>query len=133
MPKPEDLVALMPYALELGIEFQEAAPERAVGSLAWRPEICTGAGIMHGGAILSLADAVGAVCAFMNLPEGAGTTTIESKTNFLRAVRGGHIRATAEPLHVGRTVIVLQTRIEGDDGRPVAATMQTQAVLSVPG
>jgi 1,4-dihydroxy-2-naphthoyl-CoA hydrolase len=128
-PEPAALAQLMPYAVELGIEIQEASPERAAGSLAWSPELCTGGGVMHGGAILSLADSVGAICAFMNLPDGAGTTTIESKTNFLRAVRGGHIRATSEPLHVGRTVIVVQTRIEDDDERLVAQTTQTQAVL----
>ena len=130
VPEPSALARLMPFALHLGVEIDEAAPERAGGSLAWSPELCTAGGVMHGGAILSLADSVGAICAFMNLPEGAATTTIETKTNFFRAVRAGRIRATAEPLHVGRTVIVVLTRIEDDDERPVAQTTQTQAVLA---
>jgi uncharacterized protein (TIGR00369 family) len=88
---------------------------------------------MHGGAILSLSDSVGAICAFLNLPEGAATTTIETKTNFFRAVRGGQIRAIAEPLHVGRTVIVVQTRVEDEQQRLVAQTTQTQAVLTASG
>jgi len=130
IPEPAALAQLMPFAVELGIEIEQASPEGAAARLAWAPELCTGAGIMHGGAILSLADSVGAICAFLNLPEGAATTTIETKTNFFRAVRKGHIRATARPLHVGRTVIVVQTQVEDDDERPVAQTTQTQAVFS---
>ena len=84
---------------------------------------------MHGGVILSLADTLGAVCAFMNLPPGAGTTTIETKTNFFRAVRGGTVKGVAHPLHVGRTIIVVQTELSDDEDRAVAQTVQTQAVL----
>ena len=85
---------------------------------------------MHGGVLMALADTVGAWCAFLNLPEGAGTTTIESKTNFLRAVRGGTVQATARPLHVGRTVVVVDTEFRDDDERLVARVTQTQAVLN---
>jgi uncharacterized protein (TIGR00369 family) len=79
---------------------------------------------------MTLADSLGALCAFLNLPAGAATATIESKTNFFRAVRDGHAIAVARPLHVGRTTIVVQTDIRDDGGRRVAQVTQTQAVLS---
>lgn len=129
IPTASQLRELMPFALTLGIELEQPSAERAAGSLPWAPELCTAGGIMHGGAILSLADTLGAVCAFMNLPPGAATTTIETKTNFFRAVRGGSVRGLARPLHVGRTIIVVQTELSDDEGRAVAQTTQTQAVL----
>jgi 1,4-dihydroxy-2-naphthoyl-CoA hydrolase len=97
--------------------------------MEWREEICTLCGVVHGGALMTLADTVGAACAFLNLPSGASTATIESKTNLLRAVRGGHVEATATPVHVGRTRIVVQTDVRDDQGRRVALCTQTQAVL----
>ena len=130
IPTAEQLRELMPFALTLGIELEQPTPEGAAGSLAWAPGLCTAGGVMHGGAILSLADTLGAVCAFMNLPEGAATTTIETKTNFFRAVRGGTVKGVARPLHVGRTIIVVQTELSDGDGRAVAQTVQTQAVLT---
>jgi len=133
VPTAAQLQELMPFAVALGIELEQPSPERAAGSLAWAPERCTAGGIMHGGAILSLADTLGAVCAFMNLPPGAATTTIETKTNFFRAVRAGSVTGVARPLHVGRTIIVVQTELSDDDGRAVAQTTQTQAVLAAPG
>ena len=90
----------------------------------------TGSGILHGGVLMGLADAVGGYCAYLNLPPTAGgTATIESKTNFLRPVRSGSVRATARPLQVGRTVIVIDTEMHDDQHRLVARTTQTQAVL----
>ena len=98
--------------------------------LDWRAELCTAGGVLHGGALMSLADTAGAVCAFLNLPADAeGTTTIESKTNLLAAVRGGTVTATATPLHVGSSQIVVETELRRDDERLVAKTIQTQAVL----
>ena len=97
--------------------------------MPWHEDRCTTAGILHGGALMTLADSLGGVCAFLNLPEGAGTSTIESKTNFMRAVRGGAAHATTRPLHVGRQTIVLTTEIRDDDGKLVAVVTQTQAVL----
>jgi uncharacterized protein (TIGR00369 family) len=83
---------------------------------------------MHGGALMSLADTCAATCAFVNLPEGAiGTTTIESKTNFLRGVREGAVTATARPLHLGRTLVVLETELVTEDGSLAAKVGQTQA------
>jgi uncharacterized protein (TIGR00369 family) len=101
-----------------------------VARLAWAPERCTAAGVLHGGALMTLADAAAATCAFLALPTDAtGTTTIESKTNFLRAVRSGWVTATAELVHTGRTTIVVQTDLRDDNGQLVARTLQTQAVL----
>lgn len=126
----DDLLDAMPFARTLGIAIDAAAPEEVAGRLAWAPERCTAGGVMHGGALMALADSVGAVCAFLNLPPGASTTTLESKTNFFRAVRGGEVRAVARPLHTGCTSIVVQTDLHDADGRRVAQVTQTQAVLS---
>ncbi|GLZ12821.1 aromatic compound degradation protein PaaI [Actinomadura sp. NBRC 104425] len=126
----DDLLDAMPFARTLGIGIDAAAPEEVAGRLAWAPERCTAGGVMHGGALMALADSVGAVCAFLNLPPGASTTTLESKTNFFRAVRGGEVRAVARPLHAGRTSIVVQTDLHDAEGRRVAQVTQTQAVLS---
>jgi 1,4-dihydroxy-2-naphthoyl-CoA hydrolase len=120
---------MMPFARAAGVEITAAGPEEVDGRLQWAPERCTSAGVLHGGALMTLADTVGAVCAFLNLPEGASTSTIESKTNFFRAVRSGAVRAVARPLHAGRTTVVVQTDLYDDDGRRVSQTTQTQAVL----
>ena len=101
-----------------------------VGRLPWSEERCTVAGVLHGGALMTLADSVGAICALLNLPEDAGTSTIESKTNFFRGVRSGRVHATSRPMHVGRTTIVVQTDLRDDDERRVALVVQSQAVLS---
>ena len=124
---------MMPFSAGIGIELTAATPEEAAGRLAWRPELCTAAGLLHGGALMALADSVGAVCAFLNLPEGANTSTIESKTNFFRGVREGVVHATARPLHVGRTTIVVQTDILDERGKRVTQTTQTQAVIAPSG
>jgi uncharacterized protein (TIGR00369 family) len=130
-PSPAgQLAATIPYAAALGITLEEATPELTRGSLPWSPERCTSSGVMHGGAIMSLADTVGAVCAFLSLPEGASTATVESATNFFRGVRSGTLHATARPLHVGRSFIVVRTDLADDDGRAVGQTTQTQAVLT---
>jgi 1,4-dihydroxy-2-naphthoyl-CoA hydrolase len=119
----------MPLGTTLGIRtFGDA--EEVEATLQWAPELCTAGGILHGGVLMTLADAAGAVCAFLNLPAGARTTTIESKTNFLGAVREGEVTAKARPLHVGKTTIVVETDLFDASGRRVARTTQTQAVLS---
>jgi uncharacterized protein (TIGR00369 family) len=126
----EEFRARMPFAATLGLTDVAASRQQVEAMLAWDPALCTTMGTMHGGVLMALADSVGGYCAFLNLPQGAaGTTTIESKTNFLRAVRAGTVRATARPLHVGRTVIVVDTEVRDDEGRLVARTTQTQAVL----
>jgi 1,4-dihydroxy-2-naphthoyl-CoA hydrolase len=119
----------LPFAELLGIEFVEATPDRVVAEMTVRAELCTRPAVMHGGAIMAFADTLGALCASLNLPEGAFTTTIESKTNFFRAVREGEVHGTTTPLHAGRTTIVVQTDLRDDAGKRVAQTTQTQAVL----
>lgn len=100
------------------------------GRIAWSPELCTSGGVLHGGVLMAFGDTLGAICAFLNLPPGASTATVESKTNFFRAVRGGTVAGTARPLHVGRSFIVVQTDLGDDEGRRVAQVTQTQAVLT---
>ena len=120
----------MPLADTLGLEMIAATPEEVQARLPWEERLCTAGGILHGGALMSLADAAGAYCAFLNLPEGsAGTATIESKTNFFRAVRDSHVIATSRPLHRGRTTIVIETDLHDAAGKHVARVTQTQAVL----
>jgi len=121
--------AAMPFVNLLGVELTAAAPTEVRGSLAWSESRCTTGGVLHGGALMGLADTLGGVCAFLNLPEGAATTTIESKTNFLRAVREGTVTATSTPLHTGRRFVVVETELCDDDDRLVAKVTQTQAVL----
>ena len=121
--------AQMPLGTTLGIRTYGDKDE-IEATLEWAPELCTAGGILHGGVVMTLADAAGAVCAFLNLPDGARTTTIESKTNFLGAVRQGEVRARSRPLHVGKTTIVVETDVFDASGRRVARTTQTQAVLS---
>ncbi|HEY1826612.1 MAG TPA: PaaI family thioesterase [Acidimicrobiales bacterium] len=121
---------VMPYTGTLGMEFTKSSAEEVVARLAWSPSLCTSGDMLHGGAIMSLADSTGGLCAFNNLPPDAtGTSTIESKTNFLRAVRGGYVEATSRPLHAGCTVIVVETDVRDADGKLVARVTQTQAVL----
>jgi uncharacterized protein (TIGR00369 family) len=125
---PEQIRDVMPFAVLLGIELLEASPEVVRGRLEWSPERCTAGELMHGGALMALADTCGGACAFLNLPEGAiGTATIESKTNFLRGVRGGSITARTRPLHLGRTMVVLETEVTREDGSLAAKVTQTQA------
>ena len=127
----ENLAEIAPLAGTLGIELTDAAPEEVRGGMDWAPERCTAGGVLHGGALMALADTLGGVCAFLNLPEGATTTaTVESKTNFFRAVREGRVEAVTRPLHVGRSFIVVQTDLLDAERRRVAQVTQTQAVLN---
>jgi 1,4-dihydroxy-2-naphthoyl-CoA hydrolase len=119
----------MPFARTIGIQIVTAATDQVVGTLAWSAERCTAGGILHGGALMSLADSVGALCAFLNLPDGATTSTIESKTNFFRGVRSGTVRGISRPVHVGKSTIVVQTELRDEEERLVALVTQTQAVL----
>ena len=132
MTPTETVQSTMPLCATLGITASEFAPDRVVLHLDWQAALCTSAGLLHGGVLMALADSAGAASAFLNLPEGAsGTSTIESKTNFLGAVREGtSITATATPLHRGRTTIVVETDLLDSVGRLVGKTTQTQAVLT---
>jgi 1,4-dihydroxy-2-naphthoyl-CoA hydrolase len=120
----------MPYCATLGVRAERYAAEEVALALDWAPGLCTTNGILHGGVIMSLADAAGGACAILNLPEGAsGTATIESKTNFLGVVRSGTVTATSTPLHAGGTTIVVETSVRDASGRLVAKVTQTQMVL----
>ncbi len=126
------LVTMMPFAAGLGLVLDAAAPGEVRGRLAWAPELCTTGGLLHGGVLMALADSLGGICAYLNLPPGARTATTSSATVFTRAVRDGEVTAVTRPLHVGRTVIVVQTDLSDQTGRRVAQVTQTQAVLATP-
>jgi 1,4-dihydroxy-2-naphthoyl-CoA hydrolase len=122
------VAAAAPFTHRLDMEFVSASPQEVRAQLAWDESLCTAGGALHGGALMGLADNVGGFCAFLNLPEGAnGTATIESKTNFFAAVRGGRVHAVARPLH--KRTIVIDTELYDDAGKLVARVTQTQAVL----
>ncbi|HEU5319976.1 MAG TPA: PaaI family thioesterase [Methylomirabilota bacterium] len=114
----------------LGIRFVEATRDRLVAELTIRDDLRTVGGALHGGTLMALADTVGATATVLNLPAGATTTTLESKTNFFAAGRAGVVRAEALPLHRGRRTMVWQTRITDEAGRLLAQTVQTQMVLT---
>ena len=114
----------------LGIRWVEADKDRLVAEITIRDDLRTVGGALHGGVIMAFADTVGATATFINLPPGAGTTTIESKTNFFSAGRAGVVRAESTPLHKGRRTMVWQTRITDEGGRLLAQVIQTQMVLT---
>ena len=113
----------------LGIELVEASPERVIAQLVIRDELRTVGGSLHGGTLMAFADTIGAVATVLNLPAGASTTTLESKTNFFAAGRSGVVRAEATPLHRGKRTQVWQTRVTDESGRLLSLTIQTQMVL----
>jgi len=121
----------MPLAVLMGITFVEAEKTKVVATMLVRDDLCTVGGSIHGGAVMAFADSVGAAATVINLPSDAkGTTTIESKTNFVGGAKAGTtVRATATPVHVGRRTQVWQTRLETGEGRLVAVVTQTQLVL----
>ncbi len=121
---------MTPLARTLGIEFTKVEPELIEAEMLVRPEFCTFPEILHGGAVMALADNVGAVGTVVNLRPGNTTTTLESKTNFIAAIPAGQkALATGVPLHRGRTTMVWQTTIRREDGRTAAIVTQTQLVL----
>jgi uncharacterized protein (TIGR00369 family) len=127
----DNLAEIAPLAGTLGIELTHADADEVRGAMDWAEDRCTAGGVLHGGALMALADTLGGVCAFLNLPEGATTTaTVESKTNFFRAVREGRVEGVTRPLHVGRSFIVAQTNLYDSEQRHVAQVTQTQAVLN---
>lgn len=120
----------MPFANLLGVEILERSKARVRGRLVVREDLCTAGGILHGGAYMAFADALGAIAGFMNLPPGARTTTLESKTNFLGSARvGTEVFGEATPLHVGRRSSVWQTRITAPEGKLLALVVQTQMTV----
>jgi len=114
----------------LGIRFVEASRDRVVAELSYRQDLTTVGGSLHGGTLMAFADTVGAAATVLNLPPGAGTTTLESKTNFFAAGRSGTVRAESTPLHRGKRTMVWQTRVTDESGRLLSLTIQTQMVLT---
>lgn len=133
MAEKPDLTELvneqMPLGATLGIR-TSGGPEEVEATLDWAPGLCTAGGVLHGGVLMALADSAGGLCAFLNLPQGAHTATIESKTNFFGAVRQGTVRARSRPLHRGKTTIVVETDLFDSANRRVGRTTQTQAILT---
>jgi 1,4-dihydroxy-2-naphthoyl-CoA hydrolase len=129
---PAAVIALFKGTLGelLGIRVVEATKERVVAELDVRPELTTVGGSLHGGTLMAFADTIGATATMLNVPDGAGTTTIESKTNFFAGCREGVVRAEATPLHRGKRTQVWQTRITDANGRLLSLTIQTQMVLT---
>lgn len=120
----------MPFMRWLGLQFLSATPERVTAELLVRDELCNRSGILHGGALMAFADTLGACGTGLNLPDGAGTTTIESKTNFLApSPVSTKIIGESLPLHRGRRTMVWQTRITSEAGHLVAVVTQTQLVI----
>ena len=130
MSQPEPSLG-MPFADLLGIAITKQDKDRVTAKMLVRPELCTAGGIVHGGALMAFAGSVGAIATFINLPAGAqGTTTVESKTNFVRSVKSGQtVFSSTTPVHTGRRSQVWQTRLETEDGKLVALVTQTQMVL----
>lgn len=123
-------VDVMPFCAELGVRDVEGSPEGVTAKADWTAERCTVGGSLHGGYLMALADGIGAAAAAYHLPEGAGTSTVESKTNFLRGVTAGEVTITSSVVNAGRRVIVVQTDITRADGKLATRTSQTQIVLS---
>lgn len=122
--------SVMPFATLMGVEVVSAAPDRVEGRLMVREDLCTSGGILHGGAFMAFADTLGAVGGFLNLRDGARTTTLESKTNFLGSAKvGTTVRGVATPIHIGRRSSVWQTRVEAEDGKLLALVLQTQMTV----
>ena len=120
----------LPFAALLGIDLRSAEPEKIVGEMTVRPDFCTRRAVLHGGAIMAFADTLGALATIANLKDGAGTTTIESKTNFIAAATvGSRVVGETTPVHRGARTMVWQTRVTTTEGRLVAIVMQTQLLL----
>jgi uncharacterized protein (TIGR00369 family) len=124
-------VNIMPLARLMGIRLIEQSPDKVVAEMLVREDLCTTNSILHGGAFMAFADTIGAVATVLNLPQGAGTTTVESKTNFVSGIKAGEVaRAECTPVHRGKTTQVWTTRILRPDGKLAAIITQTQLVLA---
>ncbi|MBI3675618.1 MAG: PaaI family thioesterase [Proteobacteria bacterium] len=127
----KEILGGQPFPRLMGVEVVEASKTRVLARLVVRPDLCTAANILHGGAVMAFADTLGAIGAWLNLPDGALTTTIESKTNFIGAAKEGTtVTAESTPFHIGKRSSVWQTKIMKDDGKLVAVVTQTQMVLT---
>ena len=124
------LSAAMPFAVHIGVVVERATRESVVGYLDWAPERCTTGGIMHGGALMTLADSLGAIAAFLHLPAGAGTATVSSNTVMMRPGGKGRVSGVATIVNAGRRFITVRVDLSDESGKPISTTTQVQAVLS---
>lgn len=123
-----EVTGLIPFAGILGLELVSAAPERVVDLPAQSTQGCPAERVLRGAALTAMADTFGGVCAYLDLPPGSATGTIEPKASFFRAVRGVRVEGVSRPLHVGRWTIVAQTDLSDREGRRMGQT--TRAVVS---
>ena len=124
------MLATMPFVMHTGVEITSASREAVTGHLDWAPELCTIGGLLHGGALMTLADSLGAIAAFLHLPDGASTATVSSSTVLMRGAREGRVHGTATVINAGRRFITVQTDLADDAGKPISSTTQVQAVLT---
>ena len=127
---PSVLLATMPFAVHAGVVIDEVGQDRVIGHLDWAPERCTIGGILHGGALMTLADSLGAVSAFLHLPEGASTATVSSTTTLMRPAKEGRVTGTSTVVNAGRRFVTVRTDLADEAGKPIATTTQVQAVLT---
>lgn len=129
---PAQLVATMPFAVHAGVVIDRVSRDEVVGHLDWAKERCTAGGMLHGGALMTLADSLGAVAAFLHLPAGATTSTVSSNTALMRPATKGRITGVATIVNAGRRFITVRVELSDDGGKPISSTMQVQAVLTQP-
>lgn len=127
---PAALVATMPFAVHAGVVIDEVGADAVVGHVDWAEHLCTIGGILHGGTLMALADSLGAVAAFLRLPEGASTATVSSNTVLMRPASKGRVTGTARVANAGRRFITVQTELVDEAGKPVSTTTQVQAVIT---
>lgn len=126
---PAALAATMPFAVQSGVSIESASRDAVIGHIDWHADRCTIGGLMHGGALMTLADSLGAVAAFLHLPDGAGTATVTSNTSLLRGLREGRATGTSTVINAGKRFITVRTDVVDDAGRLLITTTQVQAVL----
>ena len=127
----QQMIAAHPFAGALRIEVTAAEAGEVRARMEWAPELCTVGGILHGGALVTLADTLNALCAGLNTPPGKRSSTLELKANFFRPAGEGRVETVTRPMHVGRTSVVVQTEVFDAEGRRVALVTQTQAVRPI--
>ena len=129
-PDASLLASTMPFALRIGVVVDRASKESVAGHLDWSPDLCTAGGILHGGALMTLADSLGAIAAFLHLPKGASTATVSSNTVMMRPGGKGRVTGVATIVNAGRRFITVRVELSDEAGKPVSTTTQVQAVLT---
>jgi uncharacterized protein (TIGR00369 family) len=124
------LATAMPFALRVGVVFERASKDLVEGHIDWSPELCTAGGILHGGALMTLADSLGALAAFLHLPAGAATATVSSNTVMMRPAGKGRVTGVATIVSAGRRFITVRVDLRDEAGKPISTTTQVQAVLT---